>query len=230
MGDGTQLTGASISHTYASAGTKTVTLGPATLYEYVTALVINGDNLTSISIQPLINLANFQCFNNEISSLDISDNDALVTLYIQNNLLTGTAPTVSTKPDLANYRVDNNLLTGTAPTVSSNPEMLRYHINNNQFSDVPAGMFVGCTKILIIHAQDNGFSQIVVDNVIDQIYALRAIFTNAAPSMNIGGTNAAPSGTYQYSATPSTGKEKIYALVNDDDAEGFNKWTITFTA
>jgi hypothetical protein len=78
--------------------------------------------------------------------------------------------------------------------------------------------------------QDNGMTQSEVDTIIDDIYTNRANYTSATPSMNIGGTNAAPSGTYQYSATPSTGKEKIYALVNDDDAEGFNKWTITYTA
>ncbi len=65
--------------------------------------------------------------------------------------------------------------------------------------------------------------------MIDSIYAARANYTFATPALRIDGSNAAPSGIYQYSASPSTGKEKIYALENDDDAEGFNKWTITYT-
>ena len=62
------------------------------------------------------------------------------------------------------------------------------------------------------------------------MYANRADFTDSAPELNIAGDNAAPSGTYQYSATPSTGLEKVYALVNDDDGEGFNTWSITYTS
>ena len=78
--------------------------------------------------------------------------------------------------------------------------------------------------------QDNVLSQADVDTNLLNIYNRRASFTNTTPSLNIGGTNSAPGGIYQYSANPSTGKEFIYALENDDDAEGFNKWTITYTA
>lgn len=71
--------------------------------------------------------------------------------------------------------------------------------------------------------QDNGMSQANVDAT------LLKMFTNAtqwntyssAKTLNIAGTNAAPSGIYQFSATPSTGNEYKYYLVNTKG------WTIT---
>jgi hypothetical protein len=101
---------------------------------------------------------------------------------------------------------------------------------NNQLDSIVTGSFVGANALNDVRLQSNGMVQSVVDEIVEQIYSNRANYTSTTPSMNIGGTNAAPSGTYQYSAAPSTGKEKIYALVNDDDGEGFNKWAVTFTA
>jgi len=49
-------------------------------------------------------------------------------------------------------------------------------------------------------------------------------------SIGYGGTNAAPSGTYQDGDPPTTGKEYIYELENDPETEGFNVWAITYTA
>ena len=72
-------------------------------------------------------------------------------------------------------------------------------------------------------------SQAAVDEVVENIYRLRANFTNAAPALNISGNNATPSGTYQDGDPPTTGKEYIYELVNDPESEGFNKWSITYT-
>ena len=82
----------------------------------------------------------------------------------------------------------------------------------------------------VAQAQDTSVSSANIDDILLRLYTDRASFTYATPSLNVGGANPAPSGTYQYAAAPSTGKEYIYALVNDDDGEGFNKWTITFSA
>jgi hypothetical protein len=46
----------------------------------------------------------------------------------------------------------------------------------------------------------------------------------------MNGTNAAPTGAYADEDPPVTGKGMIYELVNDPETEGFNKWTITYTA
>ena len=52
-------------------------------------------------------------------------------------------------------------------------------------------------------------------------------FTEAAPAGNIGGTNATPGGVYQNANPPTTGLEYKHVLVNDGNAEGFDKWAWT---
>ena len=81
--------------------------------------------------------------------------------------------------------------------------------------------------VTYINATDNGMAQAAVDAILLSIYTRRMAFTDATPELLIGGTNAAPGGVYQYAATPSTGNEYRYALVNDDDGEGFNVWAVT---
>jgi len=70
-------------------------------------------------------------------------------------------------------------------------------------------------------------SQADLDDILARLYADRALFTNANPTLNIAGGNPPPSGVYQDANPPTTGKEYAYKLVNDPDGEGFNKWTIT---
>ena len=67
-----------------------------------------------------------------------------------------------------------------------------------------------------------------VDDVLLRLYTDRAIFTDATPELNIGGTNPDPSGIFQDATPPTTGKEYAFKLVNDPDVEGFFVWTITF--
>lgn len=65
------------------------------------------------------------------------------------------------------------------------------------------------------------------DDVINRIYADRALFTYAGHDLNISGGEGPLTGTYQTSASPSTPAEKAYALVNDPNGELFLKWVIT---
>jgi hypothetical protein len=88
-----------------------------------------------------------------------------------------------------------------------------------------------------------GWNQAGVDTVISSMWAARAAYTYATPSLQIGGTNAAPSGSYVAPEegvnwhedspghwVPLTGKAMIYDLINDVNGEGFNQWAITYTA
>lgn len=93
------------------------------------------------------------------------------------------------------------------------------------------------SELSAIHhsAWANSLDQAEVDAIIAALYADRFLFTHPTPSINLAsylgaGTNAAPSGTYQYSANPTTGLEMIYALVENDDDEPRPNWTITYTA
>jgi hypothetical protein len=107
--------------------------------------------------------------------------------------------------------------------------MARLYLNNTSSTITGGAGTIAATGIVIILTDNCSEDQPTVNDVIDRIYADRAFFTYAAPRLYIGGNNAAPSGIYQYAATPSTALEKVYALENDDDLEGFNKWDITYT-
>jgi len=107
--------------------------------------------------------------------------------------------------------------------------MLYLHLGSTSSTITGGATAVSATGIIFIITENCSEDQATVNDVIDRIYADRALFTYAAPSLDIGGNNAAPSGIYQYAATPSTALEKVYALKNDDDLEGFNKWDITYT-
>lgn len=81
--------------------------------------------------------------------------------------------------------------------------------------------------------RDLGWNETTVDAFLAALYANRATYTRTAygarHTLQIHGTNAAPSGVYQDDPTPSTGLEYVYKLANDPDAEGFVQWNITYT-
>jgi len=83
-------------------------------------------------------------------------------------------------------------------------------------------------NLAYLYLDNTAMSQAAVDGVIARIYADRALFTGNG-TLLIGGNNASPSGVYQAANPPTTGKEKIYSLVNDNLVEGFKKWTITYS-
>ena len=78
-----------------------------------------------------------------------------------------------------------------------------------------------------------------VDIVIDSMWSARANYTYATPSLQIGGTNVAPTGNYIAPEEgsdwhndgskwiPLTPNAKAFDLGNDVNTEGFNTWTIT---
>lgn len=80
------------------------------------------------------------------------------------------------------------------------------------------------TSIQAIRCDGLALTQAVVDGILADLYAGGAGFTYNTPTLNVGGTNAAPSGTYQDADPPTTGMEYIWELVN-----AFSKhWTITY--
>ncbi len=124
--------------------------------------------------------------------------------------------------------LDFTSISGDVASLTSLTNLVSLRLNDAQVSgelDLSAATTISDTNI-----SDCGLTQSEVDAAIDNIYQARAAFTDTTPALQIGGTNAAPSGVYQNAVTPTTGKEKIYKLVNDPDAEGFNTWAITYTA
>ncbi len=91
--------------------------------------------------------------------------------------------------------------------------------------------FAGWTSPTNFRIDGNALTQAKVDAVLEGFYGAFASRTVSNGTINVGGTNAAPSGTYQAMCPPTSGKERAYELVNDSC--GINptkKWlTVTIT-
>ena len=208
FGDGTTFDGAAIDHNYANAGTKTVTITPFSVVDYIVNFLFDGCYL-------------------------FGDIGGGIVKYISN--ITGAfyiygSPNAYIRASELPLGGWGYIISGTKINGSLSdlpPNAYNYDFAN---TNITASAMFASDVIHYLYANNNNWTQSDVDTVIASIYANRANYTYATPTLNIGGNNAAPSGVYQYAATPTTGKEMIYALVNDPDGEGFNKWTITYTA
>jgi hypothetical protein len=74
----------------------------------------------------------------------------------------------------------------------------------------------------------NSLSADQVNAALLAIWANKANYTYATPTIDISTTNAAPTGTYQEMNPPTTGNEAKYDLVNDVPAPG-PAWAVTTT-
>jgi len=94
--------------------------------------------------------------------------------------------------------------------------------------------YTACTSFLL---SDNGLSQAQVDEVLYGLYQATVARTVIAGTINVGGTNAAPSGVYQAAAAcpvddATPGKEVCHELLNDgcDAIAAGETWTtVTFS-
>jgi len=193
---------------------------------HVTEISLIGNDLAGAAgstLDGLDWLTKLFVYGNNITSLDVTNLTAMLNLHIGNNANI----TFSGLSSLTNllqfwcYSCDFTSL-----DTSSNTKMIGLYAYDNSFPDIDLSSNV---KLRTTTLYDNAWTQTEVDDFIDYIYQARADFDYASTiACDISGTNAAPSGTYQYAATPSSGKEKIYALENDDDVEGFNLWSFTY--
>jgi len=207
FGDGTTFDGTDVDHNFTKAGTKTVTITPFSIVDYIVSISIYACSLVGDLG------AGFLRYVPQMTRF----------LYAWSNgsayLASDTIP-----PGGSYYGFSGTMVLGHLSDFPT--DALTYTVANTSIkAGVPAS-----NAVRRIDANNNNWTQSDIDTVIASIYANRANYTYATPTLNIGGNNAAPSGVYQYAATPTTGKEMIYALVNDPDGEGFNKWTITYTA
>jgi len=180
----------------------------------------------------LLNMTHLYLYTNQLTGVippELSNLTGLVHLYLTNNQLTGGIP--AALGDLSNLTVlnlGNNQLSGDLPAELGNlSSLLQLHLYTNQLGSTEAGaLHLDAIQEIFMH--HNAMTEAEVDSAIDDVYAYRASYTDATPELNVGGTNAAPSGVYQDATPPTTGLEKVFKLANDPDAEGFNTWAITW--
>jgi len=95
--------------------------------------------------------------------------------------------------------------------------------------------FSGWTTTTDFQMQGNNLTQAQVDTILYSLYSMTTSRTASNGTINVSGSNAAPSGTFQAASgavdTNTDGKEVAHELLNDGQAVGFNTWaTVTFTA
>jgi hypothetical protein len=141
-------------------------------------------------------------------------------------------------PDLGNLaalqtlHLSNNQLTGSVPASFGNLAALQsLRLLGNQLDGIEAGAFGGLVSIQELRINENGLIQSAVGAILDEIYANKEAYTDTGYiDLFMDGSNAKPSGVYQYAATPSTPLEKAYALEHPwQFGSTFNRWTITYT-
>ena len=172
-----------------------------------------------------------------------------IKLYTTSSVITGSLADLPTTMTTLFLQATASSITGSIAGLPAGMTDLRLYSTTStitgSLSDLPVGMIVflvfsttstvtgGGTPVPALGLNDvsllsTTMTEAQVDSICLRIYTDRAIFTDASPALNIGGTNPNPSGVYQDDATPSTGLEYVYKIVVDPDAEGFNAWTVTY--
>jgi hypothetical protein len=227
-GDGTAV------ETIAAGRTTTITHAYATPGSYP-IVVSNADALTAVDLRVA-----------QISGLDTADLRGAVLTHFWVNGLGAAATNRVASSDMTAWRPTNwylfSMPAGTYTITSSDmtawrpAHWLLYSMPAGAITDITAASFsgwVGCSDFQI---QDNGLSQTQVNAILWGLYQASVTpRTASGGTINVGGTNAAPSGTFQAAGAPVTaatdGKEIAHELLNDGQAVGFNKWaTVTITA
>jgi len=149
----------------------------------------------------------------------------LTYLYLLGSSFTGDMSGVTYPIGLTYLYLNGSSFTGDMSGVTYPTGLTYLYLIGSSFSGAPD--MSTCVGIRTFNYQSNNLPQVDVDATLLGIYTNRALFTYATPTLNIGGTNSAPSGIYQDGDPPTTGNEYKYELVNDPEVEGFNKWTIT---
>jgi len=164
-------------------------------------------------------------FNCALSDLPASM--AWLDLYNTDSVITGALSDLpATMTDLYLYNTDS-VITG---ALSDLPATLVYlYLSNTDSVITGGGVAIAATGINDIRLENCALTNGQTNSIVDRIYADRALFTAAAPKLNIGGTNTDPSGIFQSACPPTTQLEELWELKNDDCAEGtFNLWTVTY--
>ena len=231
-------------HDYTGAGTFTVKITPPT---DIIALTLSDNKVTlnSADIKAGVNITSFTANGLKAGKFDSADVSAWrPTSFYLYSMPSGYAGTFNSS-DVSAWRPTElrlySMPSGYAGTFNSSdvsawrPTYFRlYSMPVATYTiTISDGGFDGWnTKALTFQMQGNSLSQAQVDQILSDFWTGYSTRTAAGGSINVGGSNAAPSGTLQAANPPTTGKEFAYELVNDSqNINPTKKWTtVTITA
>ena len=98
-----------------------------------------------------------------------------------------------------------------------------------------AATFANGASVILVYFYDCGWTQAMSDNCLLAFYNHADTRTATGGALQLDGSNAAPSGTYQPAAScpvdgSTPGKEIAHELINDGCGAGINTWTTVTTS
>ena len=228
---------AATTHTYAGAGAYPVTIYNSqriTWFEARSDAKIGGD--ISGWVLPA-NLTIFYVYSTyvegDISGWVLPAN--LTHFYVYSTSVSGDISGWVLPANLTHFGVSSTSVSGDISGWTLPASLARFYVDSTSVSGAPD--CTGAIKLTEFQYQNCGLNQTTVDAILWSLYqAAVAPRTGTGGTINVGGTNAAPTGVFQAAgACPVTvatdGKEIAHELLNDGCAAGFNKWaTVTITA
>jgi len=253
--------GTNVSHAYAGAGTWTVRISNPTIITRLncddskfgceagfigsltalTSLSLNSlanvtvgsgeiGSLTALTYLYLYNLANVTVGSGEIGGLTSLTSLSLLTIP---NVTVGSGE-IGSLTSLTSLRLSNlaNVTVGSGE-IGSLTSLTYLRLNSLANCALQTSYPTALTTI----TYQNSLSQANVDDVLFGIYTMTVTpRTGSNGTVDVAGTNAAPSGIFQAAAAcpvdgSTPGKEVAHELLNDGCGVGFNAWaTVTTTA
>jgi hypothetical protein len=138
------------------------------------------------------NIQRFDCNSNQLSgSIPNLNNNVLLRIYAcQDNQLTGSIPSLNNNTLLQDFRCQTNQLTGLIPSLSANTSLEIFFCLNNQLT----GFVGGSVSINLgnFQTQNNQLTTSAVDAILAAFVAANK--TTGTRTLNLGGTNASPTG------------------------------------
>ena len=173
-------------------------------------------------------------FRDTSVSGDISGFSALTslqTMYLSNTSVSGDISGFSALTSLQTLNLADTSVSGDISGFSALTSLLFLRVNDTSVTYEASGT-ANWANIRDIRVNNCSWDQVTVDRMIADIYAKwdANTYTYATPTLNIGGSNAAPSGVYADEDPPTTGLGMIYEMVEDPESTGYNTWTITYTS
>jgi len=203
-------------------GNNISTLDVSSLTDLEKLYCYNNASLSALDVSALTKLDSLRCYSCDISTLDVSSLTLLEYLDCHGNSIS--TLDVSALVKLVQLRCQTNEISVVDVSLLTSLQYL--FLQTNTISVVDLSDLVALQNANI---SDNSMTEAEVDTIVQAIYDNWAAYTDATPVLNISGTNAAPSGTYQDGDPPTTGKEYIYEIVEDPESTGNEAWVVTFT-
>ena len=153
----------------------------------VDSLYVNSSSISDLTgIEDFTDLTLLFCYNNQLTSLDVSQNTALTLLDCQQNDLTSLD--VSNNPVLTNLQCGDNQLT--TLDVSNSTNLTTLYCQSNQLTSLTLGTGIDLNNLTLIAIDNDPNLVIHVGATIGRVALAQSLFTQINGSISAGTTFA----------------------------------------